>query len=69
MGVPLKQTEFVPYTVDFADGYGRKGSFLRLHDKCLLVKQDHINLGFVLDTPLKFQLPKTLNVCDVKKQC
>ena len=30
MSVPLKCTEFVPYTVEFADGSDREGPFLRL---------------------------------------
>ena len=47
---PLKCTEFIPYTVDFADGSNREGPFLRLYDKFLVLKQDYINLGFVLDT-------------------
>ena len=37
MSVPLKCTEFVPYTVDFADGNDREGPFLRLYDKFLLL--------------------------------
>ena len=41
----FKCTEFVPYTVDFVDGNDREGSFLRLYDKFLLLKYDHINLG------------------------
>ena len=53
MNVPLKCTEFVPYTVDFADANDREGSFLRLY-KFLLLKQDHINLEFVLDTLQNF---------------
>ena len=31
MSVPLKCTEFVPYTVDFADGKDRQYPFLRLY--------------------------------------
>ena len=38
MSVPLKCTEFVPYTVDFADGSDRDGPFLRLYGKFLLLK-------------------------------
>ena len=36
MSVPLKCTEFIQYTVDFADGRGCP--FLRLYDKFLLLK-------------------------------
>ena len=36
MSVPLKCTEFVPYTVDLADGRDKEGPFLRLYDKFLL---------------------------------
>ena len=38
MSVPLKCTEFVPCTVDFADGSDRGGPYLRLYDKSLLLK-------------------------------
>ena len=33
MSIPLKCTEFVPYTVDIADGSDREGPFLRLYGK------------------------------------
>ena len=58
--VPLKCTEFVPYTVDFADGSDREGHCLSLYDKFLLLKWDHINLGFVLDTILKISVTRNL---------
>ena len=38
MSLPLKCTEFVPYTVDLADGSDRGGPFLKLYDKFLLLK-------------------------------
>ena len=38
MSVPLKCTESVPYTVDFANGYGREGPFLRLYDTFFQLK-------------------------------
>ena len=38
MSVLLKSTEFVPYTVDFADGNDREDPFLRIYDKFLLLK-------------------------------
>ena len=60
ISVTLKCTEFFPYTVDFVDGNGREGPFLRLYDTFLLLKQGHINLGFVLDTLLKISLTKIL---------
>ena len=38
MSVTVKCTEFVPYTVDFADGSNREGPFLRLCHKFLPLK-------------------------------
>ena len=38
MSEPLKSREFVPDIVDFADDSDRKGPFLRLYDKFLLLK-------------------------------
>ena len=35
MNIPLKCNEFVPHTVDFADGNDRAGPLLRLYDKFL----------------------------------
>ena len=60
MNIPLKCTKFVPYTVDFADGNDRELHFFRLSDKFLLLKQEHMNLGFVLDTLLKISVTKIL---------
>ena len=34
----FKCTEFIPYTVDFADGNNRESPFLRLYDKFLQLK-------------------------------
>ena len=34
----IKCTEFVPYTVDFADGSAREGPFHRLYGTFLLLK-------------------------------
>ena len=60
MSLPLECTQFVPYTVDFADGSDREGPFLRLYDKISLLKQDYINSGFVLDKLLKISVTKNL---------
>ena len=38
MSVPLKCTEFIPCTVDFADGSDREDPFFRLYGKFLLLK-------------------------------
>ena len=38
MSIPLKCTEFVPHTVDFSNGNGREGPFLKLYDKFLQLK-------------------------------
>ena len=37
-GFSIKCIEFVPYTVEFADGSGREDSFLRLYGMFLLLK-------------------------------
>ena len=60
MSLPLKCTEFVPYTVDFADGSDREDHCLSLYDTFLLLKWDHINLEFVLDTILKISVTRNL---------
>ena len=36
MSLPLKCTEFVPYTIDFADGNNREDHFLRNDSQCFL---------------------------------
>ena len=36
MNLPLKCTEFVPYTIDFADGNNREDHFLRNDSQCFL---------------------------------
>ena len=38
MNISLKCTKFVPYTVKFADGYGREGPFFILCDKLIQLK-------------------------------
>ena len=59
MSVPLKCTEFVPYTVDVADVNDRECPFLGLYE-FLLLKKDHIDLRFVLDALLKISVTKIL---------
>ena len=46
--------------LNFADGNDRELHFFRLYDKFLLLKQEHINLGFVLDSLLKISVTKIL---------
>ena len=37
MSIPLKYTEFVSYTANFADGNDREGPLLRLYNNLLLL--------------------------------